>query len=53
MKPTEALMGAAVGIVSGLVLAQFVDLIPAIVIAVITGVSVAFAARTATGRPEG
>lgn len=53
MKPTEFLMGAAVGIVTALVLAQFMDLIPAIVIAVITGVSVAFTARTATGRSEG
>lgn len=53
MKQTEVLMGAAIGIVSGLVLAQFMDLVPAIVIAVITGVSVAVVSRTATGRSEG
>lgn len=53
MKLTDVLIGGALGIVSGLVLAQFMDLIPAIVIAVIAGVSVAMAARTATGRSEG
>lgn len=41
------------GIVSAVVLAQFMDIIPAVVIAIIAGVSVAFASRTATSKSEG
>lgn len=45
MKLHEVLTGGAVGIAIGAVLAQFFDLTPAIVVGIIFGISVAFAAR--------
>lgn len=53
MKWNDLVVGGALGIVSAVVLAQFVDLIPAVVIGVIAGVSVAFASHTAASKPEG
>ncbi|NUL46161.1 hypothetical protein F7P69_13295 [Cellulosimicrobium funkei] len=53
MKLKDIMIGGALGIVSGVVLAQFMDLIPAVVVGVIAGVSVAFASRTTTSSSEG
>lgn len=52
MKPHDILIGGSIGIVLGIVLAQSIDLIPAVVTGVIMGISVAYASRTVTKQTD-
>lgn len=52
MKLYDMVAGGSMGVVLGFVLAQSVDLIPAVTAAVIIGISVAYASRTVSKQPN-
>lgn len=53
MKLHDLLIGGSVGVVLGLILAQSMDLIPAVATGAIMGISVAYASRTVSKQSNG